>query len=425
LRSGQTAVDRPNLGWYQFVQIVVGRRVARARSGRIADVVVTPDVRLKSLIPYYEALGPLRDLVLDDSLTEIMVNAFDRVYVERDGRILLTECRFDDQAHLLKVIDFIAQAVGRRIDDDSPLLDARLLDGSRVNAVIAPVAVDGPLLTIRKFSREPLRADDLIRLGTINLAGLSLLKACVTARANIVISGGTGSGKTTLLNTCSAFIPVTERIVTIEDAAELRLLQEHVCRLEARPPDAGGRRQITIRDLTVNALRMRPDRIVIGECRAGEALDMLQAMNTGHDGSLTTLHANSTRDALSRIETMVLMAGMDLPAKAIRQQVAAAIDLVVHLARMPDGTRRVVNVTEITGMEGDIISMQDIFSFELIGVDPEGKIQGSLRPTGIRPRLIDRFAARGVPLPEELARLFPMARTEPGRVAWQRTGSRP
>jgi len=389
----------------------------------MADVVVTPDVRLKSLIPYYEALGPLRELVLDDTLTEIMVNAPDRIYVERDGAILLTDCRFEDEAHLARVISFIAQAVGRRIDDDSPLLDARMLDGSRVNAVIGPVAVDGPLLTIRKFSREPLRSEDLIRLGSISVEGLSFLQACVMARANIVISGGTGSGKTTLLNTCSSFIPATERIVTIEDAAELRLLQEHVCRLEARPADAGGRRQVSIRDLTVNALRMRPDRIVIGECRAGEALDMLQAMNTGHDGSLTTLHANSPRDALARIETMVLMAGLDLPSKAIRQQVSAAIHLVVHLARLTDGTRRVVNIAEITGMEGEIIAMQDIFSFEFLGSEPSGRLKGSLRPTGIRPRVIDRFAGRGVRLPGELARLFPMARADAG-TAWQRTGAR-
>jgi pilus assembly protein CpaF len=397
--------------------------VTDARRGSAPDGVVTADVRLKSLIPYYEALGPLRGLVLDDTLTEIMVTAPDRIYVERDGTILLTDCRFDDEAHLVRVIDFIAQAVGRRIDEESPLLDARLLDGSRVNAVVAPVAVDGPLLTIRKFSREPLCADDLVRLGAISVEGLTFLRASVAARANIVISGGTGSGKTTLLNTCSSFIPTSERIVTIEDAAELRLLQEHVCRLEARPADAGGRRQVTIRDLAVNALRMRPDRIVIGECRAGEALDMLQAMNTGHDGSLTTLHANSPRDALSRIETMVLMAGLDLPTKAIRQQVSAAIHLVVHLARLTDGTRRVVSIAEITGMEGDIIAMQDIFSFEFLGIEPHGRLQGSLRPTGIRPRLIDRFAARGVPISSDLARLFPMARPD-ADGSWQRIGAR-
>lgn len=365
-----------------------------------------------ALSPYYEALGPLKDLVLDDSLNEIMVTGPERIYVERAGQILETDLRFDDEAHLLRVIDFIAEAVGRRIDEDAPMLDARLLDGSRVNAVIAPVAVDGPLLTIRKFSRQPLTAEDLIGLGSISAEATAFLKACVMGRANMVISGGAGSGKTTLLNVCSAFIPPRERIVSIEDAAELQLRQEHVCRMESRPPDVRGRPRITIRDLVVNALRMRPDRIIVGECRAGEALDMLQAMNTGHDGSLTTLHANSARDALSRLETMVLMAGIDLPPKAIRQQISSAINLVVQLSRLKDGTRRVVNVAEITGMEGEVISMQDLFIFESQGADPAGNIRGHLRPTGIRPRIIDRLFLRGVPVPAELQRVYPQPRAE-------------
>jgi len=345
---------------------------------------------------YYEALGPIRDLVLDDSLTEVMVNGHENIYVERNGKILLTDRKFDDENHLLRVIDFIVSAVGRRIDFRTPMVDARLLDGSRVNAVISPIALDGPMLTIRKFSRDPYQAEDLVNFGTLTNEAVGFLKACVMARANLIISGGTGTGKTTLLNVASSFIPPTERIVTIEDAAELQLHQEHVCRMEARP-----------HDLVINALRMRPDRIVVGECRAGEALDMLQAMNTGHDGSLTTLHANTTRDALSRLETMVLMAGIDLPMRAIRQQVASAIDLVVQLSRMRDGQRKVTSITEITGMEGDTITMQEIFLYESHGADKEGTMTGVFRPTGIRPHIMDRLFAAGVPIPPELARVFP------------------
>jgi len=298
------------------------------------------EVSQDELARYYEALGPIRDLVLDESLTEVMVNGYENIYVERNGKILLTDRKFDDENHLLRVIDFIVSAVGRRIDFRSPMVDARLLDGSRVNAVISPIALDGPMLTIRKFSRDPYQAEDLVNFGTITTEAVGFLKACVMARANIMISGGTGTGKTTLLNVASSFIPPDERIVTIEDAAELQLHQEHVCRMESRPPDLNGENKVGIRELVINALRMRPDRIVVGECRAGEALDMLQAMNTGHDGSLTTLHANTTRDAMSRLETMVLMAGIDLPTKAIRQQVASAIDLVVQLSRMRDGSAR-------------------------------------------------------------------------------------
>ena len=356
---------------------------------------------------YYEALGPIRDLVLDESLTEVMVNGHENIYVERNGKILLTDRKFDDENHLLRVIDFIVSAVGRRIDFRTPMVDARLLDGSRVNAVISPIALDGPMLTIRKFSRDPYQDADLVNFGTITHEAIGFLKACVMARANILISGGTGTGKTTLLNVMSSFIPLDERIVTIEDAAELQLHQEHVCRMESRPPDLNGENRVGIRELVINALRMRPDRIVVGECRAGEALDMLQAMNTGHDGSLTTLHANSTRDALSRLETMVLMAGIDLPTKAIRQQVASAIDLVVQLSRTRDGQRKVTSITEITGMEGDTITMQDIFIYESHGMGKDGVMTGVFRPTGIRPHIMDKLFGAGVPIPPELARVFP------------------
>src|SRR3989441_667260 len=332
------------------------------------------EVSQDELARYYEALGPIRDLVLDDSLTEVMVNGYENIYVERNGKILLTDRKFDDENHLLRVIDFIVSAVGRRIDFRTPMVDARLLDGSRVNAVISPIALDGPMLTIRKFSRDPFQAEDLVNFGTITNEAVGFLKACVMARANLLISGGTGTGKTTLLNVCSSFIPPDERIVTIEDAAELQLHQEHVCRMESRPPDLNGENKVGIRELVINALRMRPDRIVVGECRAGEALDMLQAMNTGHDGSLTTLHANTTRDALSRLETMVLMAGIDLPTKAIRQQTASAIDLVVQLSRMRDGQRKVTSITEITGMEGDTITtMEILIQAKKSAADPQMK----------------------------------------------------
>ncbi len=357
---------------------------------------------------YLEALGPLRPLIDDDSLTEIMVNGHEMVYVERKGKILLTDVRFDSEEHLLRVIDTIVSSVGRRIDSRSPLCDARLLDGSRVNAAIAPVALDGPILTIRKFSKDPYQVSDLIGFGTLTQEAAAFIQACVLARANIVVSGGTGTGKTTLLNVCSSFIPVDERIVTIEDAAELQLHQEHVCRMESRPSDVNNEGRITIRDLVANSLRMRPDRIVVGECRSGEALDMLQAMNTGHDGSLTTIHANNPRETLSRLETLVLMAGMDLPLKAIRQQIASAIDLVVQLSRLKDGSRKVTAISEIIGMEGDTITMQEIFKFESKGADPStGQIVGEFNPTGIRPKIIDRLFDMGVPLPPRLAQLFP------------------
>jgi pilus assembly protein CpaF len=360
---------------------------------------------------YLEALGPLRPLVDDDSLTEIMVNGPEMVYVERKGKILLTDIRFEDEPHLLRVIDTIVSSVGRRIDARNPLCDARLLDGSRVNAALPPVALDGPLLTIRKFSKDPYQVSDLVGFGTLTQEAASFIQACVLARANIIISGGTGTGKTTLLNVCSSFIPIDERIVTIEDAAELQLHQEHVCRLEARVADVNGEGRIAIRDLVINSLRMRPDRIVVGECRGGEALDMLQAMNTGHDGSLTTVHANNPRESLSRLETLVLMAGMDLPLKAIRQQIAGAINLIVQLNRLKDGSRKVVSISEVMGMEGDTVTMQEIFKFESKGAEAQtGKILGEFNPTGIRPRVIDRLFDMGIPLPTRLAQLFPERR---------------
>src|ERR1700716_3135123 len=368
---------------------------------------VTSSRTHEELAKYYDALGPIRDLVLDDSLTEVMVNGPKQIYVRPTAKILSPDRQFDDDNPLLRVIDFIVSAVGRRIDFRSPMADARLWDGSRVNAVIAPVALDGPILTIRKFTRDPYKATDLVGFGTLSTEAVGFIKACVLSRANLLISGGTGTGKTTLLNVCSSFIPSDDRIVTIEDAAELQLNQEHVCRMESRPADVHGEGRINIRELVINSLRMRPDRIVVGECRGGEALDMLQAMNTRHDGSLTTIHANGARDALSRLETLVLMAGMELPAKAIRQQIAAAVDMIVQLARMKDGSRKVVNVAEITGMEGETITMQDIFVYEQRGLDAAGRVQGVFKPTGIRPNIIDKLFDLGLPIPAELVRLFP------------------
>ncbi|MCL6430538.1 MAG: CpaF family protein [Anaerolineae bacterium] len=345
--------------------------------------------------------GPLDPFLRDDTVTEIMVNGPERIYIERGGKIERTPYSFDDAAHLMRIIERIVAPLGRRIDESSPMVDARLPDGSRVNAIIPPLSLVGPVLTVRKFARVPLGVEELIKLGSCTAELMEFLKACVHARLNIVVSGGTGSGKTTLLNVLSSFIPGDERIITIEDAAELQLRQEHVITLESRPPNLEGRGQITIRQLVINALRMRPDRIIVGEVRGGEALDMLQAMNTGHDGSLTTAHANSARDALRRIETMVLMAGMDLPLRAIREQVASAIDLVVHMQRLRDGSRKVVQVAEITGMEGDTILMQDIFIFEETGMR-EGKVLGELRPTGLRPKFSEKLQQAGFALGAEL-----------------------
>ena len=361
---------------------------------------------------YLQALGPLRILLEDDNLTEIMVVGPDMVYVEAQGRIVLTDVRFKDTDHLLNVIDLIVAAVGRRIDARQPLCDARLLDGSRVNAVVPPVAIDGPLLTIRKFAKERMRVTDLIHFGSLTEAAASFLQACVLARANILISGGTGAGKTTLLNICSGFIPPDERIVTVEDAAELQLHQEHVCRLESRPPDVRGEGRIGIRELVINALRMRPDRIVVGEVRGGEALDMLQAMNTGHDGSMTTVHANTPRDSLSRLETQVLMGGIELPMKAIRQQIASALNIVVQLNRLRDGSRKITAISEVLGMEGDTITMQDIFLMKAEGADKEGNLHSELVLTGVRPQIIDRLFDMGLPLPTEISLLFPDRRAD-------------
>ena len=351
---------------------------------------------------YYQQLGPIEPLVRDDRVTEVMVNGNDHVYVEMGGKVVLTNIKFVDEDQLLNVIQFIVRTVGRRIDERSPLCDARLADGSRVNAVIRPLALNGPLLTIRKFSRDPYQVEDLIRFGTCNEAGFGFLKAAVLSKANIIVSGGTGTGKTTFLNVLSGFIPVEDRIVTIEDAAELQLHQEHVCRLETRPKDNNGEGEITIQRLVINSLRMRPERIVVGECRGGEALDMLQAMNTGHDGSMTTLHANSPRDGLARLETLVLMAGVDLPVRAIRQQVAGAINLLVQLSRLRDGSRKVTAISEIVGMEQDVITMQDIFVMEQKGATPDGKVIAEFRPTGLRPKILDRMFSQGIPLPKEI-----------------------
>lgn len=346
-------------------------------------------------------LGPLQPLLEDDTITEIMVNGAKNIYIERKGKLHRVPVTFENNDHLLRIIDRIVAPLGRRIDESSPYVDARLQDGSRINAVIPPISLVGPVLTIRKFSKNPITVDQLVQFGSISMEALQFMKACVEARLNILISGGTGSGKTTLLNVMSGFIPDDERILTIENAAELQLRQEHVVTLESRPPNIEGRGEITIRDLVVNSLRMRPERIIIGECRGGETLDMLQAMNTGHDGSMTTAHANSPRDALARIETMCLMAGMDLPVRAIREQVASAINLIIQQERMRDGTRKVTSITEISGMEGDVITMTDIFTFEQTGVEA-GKIVGSLRPTGLRPKFMDQIEAAGINLPPSI-----------------------
>jgi pilus assembly protein CpaF len=346
-------------------------------------------------------LGPLQPLLEDDTITEVMVNGAKNIYIERKGKLHRVPVTFENNDHVLRIIDRIVAPLGRRIDESSPYVDARLQDGSRVNAVIPPISLVGPVLTIRKFSKNPITVEQLAQFGSITMEALQFLKACVEARLNIIISGGTGSGKTTLLNVMSGFIPDDERIITIENAAELQLRQEHVVTLESRPPNIEGRGEITIRDLVINSLRMRPERIIVGECRGGETLDMLQAMNTGHDGSMTTAHANSPRDTLSRIETMCLMAGMDLPVRAIREQVASAIDIIVQQERMRDGTRKVVTVTEVSGMEGDVITMTDIFSFEQTGVEA-GKIIGRLRPTGLRPKFMDKIEAAGINLPPSI-----------------------
>ena len=342
--------------------------------------------------------GPLQNLLEDETITEVMVNGAKNIYVERGGKITRAPVSFESDEHVLRIIDRIVAPLGRRIDESSPYVDARLPDGSRVNAVIPPISLVGPTLTIRKFSKNPITIEQLVKYGSVTPEALQFLKACVEARLNIVISGGTGSGKTTLLNILSAFIPSDERILTIENAAELQLRQEHVVTLESRPPNIEGTGEVTIQQLVVNSLRMRPDRIIVGEIRDEASLDMLQAMNTGHDGSMTTAHSNGPRDTLSRIETMALMGGMDLPVRAIREQIASAIDLVCHQERMRDGTRKVVNITEVSGMEGDVITMTDVFAFEQSGIE-DGKVIGRLRPTGLRPKSINQIEAAGIHLP--------------------------
>jgi pilus assembly protein CpaF len=346
--------------------------------------------------------GPITGLLSDSEITEIMVNGPEQVYIEKKGKLQLTDAKFKNDNHVMHVIKRIVAPIGRRIDESSPMVDARLPDGSRVNAIIPPLAIDGPSITIRKFAEEPFKVEDLISFGTLNSKMAELLEYCVQGRLNIIVSGGTGSGKTTTLNVLSSFIPEDERIVTIEDAAELQLSQEHVVRLETRPANVEGKGEVTIRDLVKNSLRMRPDRIIVGEVRSGEALDMLQAMNTGHDGSLTTGHANSPRDMLSRLETMVLMSGMNLPVKAIRDQAASAIDLIVQQSRIMDGSRKITYITEVQGMEGDVIILQDIFRFEQRGLDNRGKVKGEFISTGIMPRFVQKLKERGIIIPPNL-----------------------
>jgi pilus assembly protein CpaF len=346
-------------------------------------------------------LGPIQPLMDDSEISEILVNGPRQVYIERRGKLELTNVQFQDDNHVMRIIERIISPLGRRIDESSPMVDARTKNGSRVNAIIPPLALNGPTISIRKFSKDPFKIEDYIRFGTVTPEMATFLKACVQVRLNIVVSGGTGSGKTTCLNILSDFIPPDERIVTIENAAELQLRQDHVVTLESKPANIEGKGEITINDLVINALRMRPDRIVVGECRGKEALAMLQAMNTGHDGSMTTLHANTARDAVSRLETMVLMAGFDLPAKAIREQIAAAVDLIIQLERMKDGTRKVVSITEVQGMEGDVVVLQDVFKFEQTGIE-DNKIIGRLKPTGIRPKFVENFDAAGIYLPPKV-----------------------
>jgi pilus assembly protein CpaF len=366
-------------------------------------IITRPEKRrlFEQIVAEILGLGPLEALLEDETITEIMVNGSKNIYIERKGKIHRESAVFESDDHLMRIIDRIVAPLGRRIDESSPYVDARLPDGSRVNAIIPPICLVGPTLTIRKFSKIPITVEQLIEYGTLTPESVEFLKACVLARINIVISGGTGSGKTTFLNVLSQYIPGDERIITIENAAELQLRQEHVVTLESRPPNIEGRGEVTIQNLVVNSLRMRPDRIIVGEIRSSEALDMLQAMNTGHEGSMTTAHSNSPRDTLSRIETMTLMAGMELPIRAIREQISSALELVVHLERLRDGSRKVTHITEIVGMEGDVITMMDIFVFEQTGFE-EGRVIGRLRPTGLRPKFMDKIEASGIHLPASI-----------------------
>jgi pilus assembly protein CpaF len=385
----------------------VRRAVEQAAEERIsqADETIGRQERLRLASDVADdvlGFGPIEPLLRDPTVTEVMVNAFDKVFVERAGVISLSDCSFRDDAHILHIIDKILRPLGRRIDDASPMVDARLPDGSRVNAVIAPLSVRGPALTIRKFSRDLLSADDLVRLGSLSPAAVQFLDACVRSRLSMLVSGGTGTGKTTLLNMLSGFIPARERLVTIENPAELQIKHDDWVSLETRLANIEGKGQVSQRDLVVNALRMRPDRIIVGECRAGEAFDMLQAMNTGHDGSLTTVHANSPRDALARVENMVLMANLDLPVQAIREQIASAINLIVHLSRLMDGSRRVTHISEIVGMQGPVVSMHDVFLFQHLGIDADGRVLGQLQPTGLRPYCMERLSQFGQELSQDI-----------------------
>jgi pilus assembly protein CpaF len=376
--------------------------VDRVISGQ--GVAITRDERnrlIEEVIHDLTGFGPIEPYLKDETITEVMVNGPDHVYIERRGKIERVPSGFLNEEHVLRVIDRIITPMGRRIDESSPRVDARLPDGSRVNAIIEPLSLVGPVITVRKFSARPYTVDDLVGFGTASRSMFDFLKACIEAKINLFVSGGTGSGKTTTLNVLSGFIPNDERIVTIEDAAELQLRQDHIITLESRPPNLEGEGEITIRNLLRNAMHMRPDRIIVGECRAGEALDMLGAMTTGHDGSMSTGHANSPRDMLHRLETMVLMSGVDLPLRAIREQIASAVDLIVHQARLKDGSRKIVNITEVYGMEDDEILTQDIFAFEQTGIDEDGKVQGHLKPTGVRPTFMEAFEAQGVEMPED------------------------
>ena len=399
LSRGLEGQDVPPAKQTEFITQSINEIYERSQL-KLPDVVkgqLTRDV-LDEVLGY----GPIQPLLDDPDVSEVMVNGPQRIYVEKKGQLTRTPITFENDAHVLRIIDKIILPLGRRVDADSPTVDARLPDGSRVNAVVPPVAIDGPSITIRKFRKDKLSAQALVDYGSITQTMAEFLRACVLARLNIVISGGTGSGKTTLLNVLSGFIPEDERIVTIEDAAELQLQQEHVVRLETKTASTEGHGAVTIRDLVRNCLRMRPDRIVVGECRGGEALDMLQAMNTGHDGSLTTVHANTPRDALSRIETLVLMAGMDLPLKVARQQIASAVDLIVQQSRLKDGSRKVTAITEVAGMEGDTVVLTDVFKFEATGLGEGGKVLGNLKPTGIRPGFMPRLEAAGIHLGPEV-----------------------
>jgi len=383
---------------------LLGKEISRILESLIAEEntplsVTEKDSLMVDILHETFGLGPIEPLLFDPDISDILVNRYDQVYIEKFGKLSRVDLTFRDDNHLMQIIDRIVSKVGRRVDESSPYVDARLPDGSRVNAIIPPLALDGPVLSIRRFGVDPLKMSDLLTFGSINQNMAKLLEGCVKVRLNILISGGTGTGKTTLLNILSEFIPYTERIITIEDSAELQMKQEHVVRLETRPPNIEGKGEVTQRDLLRNTLRMRPDRIIVGEVRGGEALDMLQAMNTGHDGSLSTIHANTTRDALSRLETMVLMAGIDLPERAIKEQMASAIDLVIHLERLPDGSRKIVNISEITGMEGNTIVMHDIFVFEKQKISFDGRVIGQFVPTGVRPLFMDDFKISGIELP--------------------------